>query len=159
MLRLMTSMPMRSTMGAVPIRTKYSARVESLYAAATRPENRDPNVGTLDRGDDAVGFSSVGSAACGDMMRMYMKVGDDGKIEKVKYKAFGCAAAIASSAYAAEFLAGRTIEEAEALTNRDIARELALPPIKLHCSLLVEEAVQGAVKDWKAKKTRVQSAV
>lgn len=142
----------------VPSRFKYSAQVEYRYAAATRVENRDPNVGTLDRNSENVGVAAVGSAACGDMLRVYMDISDDGVINDVKYKAFGCGSAIASSSYAAEYLKGKTVDVAETLTNRDIARELSLPPVKLHCSLLAEEAIRGAVKNWRSKKTRISSA-
>jgi nitrogen fixation NifU-like protein len=92
------------------------------------------------------------------MLRFSFRINDDGKIEEVKYLVFGCGSAIASSSYAAEYLKGRSVEDAEALTNRQIAQELSLPPVKLHCSLLAEEAVKAAVKQYRSRrKTRVSS--
>eukprot|EP01013_Petalomonas_cantuscygni_P022993 TRINITY_DN44344_c0_g1_i1.p1 TRINITY_DN44344_c0_g1~~TRINITY_DN44344_c0_g1_i1.p1 ORF type:complete len:187 (+),score=29.85 TRINITY_DN44344_c0_g1_i1:466-1026(+) len=142
--------------GAPPRRFKYSAKVEERYRAAMNPKNRDPNVGQLPKTDKDVYHSSVGSGACGDMLRFSVRISDEGRIEDVKYLVFGCGSAIASSSYAAEYLKGRSVEEAESLTNRDIARELSLPPVKLHCSLLAEEAVKGALKQYRSrKKTRI----
>src|SRR5689334_11328922 len=113
----------------IPSRFKYSMNVTERYEAAMRTTNRDPNVGSLDKNDPEVGVSSVGSGACGDMLKMSVRV-RDGKIVDVKYKTFGCGSAIASSSYVAEYLQGKSIDEAESLTNRMIAKELSLPPVK-----------------------------
>lgn len=110
-----------------------------------------PNVGSLDRKKKSVGSATVGSVACGDLLKFQVEVGPDGTIEKAVFRAFGCGSAIASSAYATELLQGRRVEEAYQLKNTDIAQYLKLPPVKLHCSMLAEEAVKKALDDYKAK--------
>lgn len=114
-----------------------------------------PNVGSLPKNDPRVGTSTVGSVACGDLLKMQIKVGDDGKIEKAVFKAFGCGSVIASSAYATEILKGMTLDEAEKIKNTDISQYLKLPPVKLHCSLLAEEAIKKALGDVKKKSKKV----
>ena len=114
---------------------------------------RPRNVGTLDKGDPSVGTGLVGAPACGDVMRLQIKVDEQtGIISDVKFKTFGCGSAIASSSLATEWIRGRSLEEAEQVRNTDIARELCLPPVKLHCSMLAEDAIKAAVKDFRAKK-------
>jgi nitrogen fixation NifU-like protein len=109
------------------------------------------NVGTLDKNDETVGTGLVGAPACGDVMRLQIKVGDDGKIEDAKFKTFGCGSAIASSSLATEWLKGKTIDEAETIKNSMIAEELHLPPVKIHCSVLAEDAIKSAIADFRAK--------
>lgn len=110
------------------------------------------NVGTLDKNDENVGTGMVGAPACGDVMRLQIKVGDDGVIEDAKFKTYGCGSAIASSSLVTEWVKGKTIDEALAIKNSDIADELALPPVKIHCSILAEDAIKAAVNDYNAKK-------
>ena len=109
------------------------------------------NVGTLDKNDEHVGTGLVGAPACGDVMRLQIKVGDDGRIEDAKFKTFGCGSAIASSSLATEWLKGKTVDEAETIKNSMIAEELHLPPVKIHCSVLAEDAIKAAISDWKRK--------
>ena len=111
------------------------------------------NVGTLNKNDDDVGTGLVGAPACGDVMKLQIKVNDaDGTIEKAVFKTFGCGSAIASSSYATELIEGMHIEEAMNIKNTDIASHLKLPPVKLHCSMLAEDAIKAAVTDYKSKK-------
>ncbi|WP_437777628.1 Fe-S cluster assembly scaffold IscU [Sorangium sp. So ce315] len=109
------------------------------------------NVGTLDKNDDHVGTGLVGAPACGDVMRLQIKVGEGGVIEDAKFKTFGCGSAIASSSLATEWLKGKTIDEAETIKNSMIAEELHLPPVKIHCSVLAEDAIKSAIADFRAK--------
>jgi nitrogen fixation protein NifU and related proteins len=109
------------------------------------------NVGTLDKGDENVGTGLVGAPACGDVMRLQIKVNDAGVIEDAKFKTFGCGSAIASSSLATEWLKGKTIDEAETIKNSMIAEELNLPPVKIHCSVLAEDAIKSAILDFRAK--------
>ena len=112
------------------------------------------NVGTLDASDDNVGTGMVGAPACGDVMRLQIKVGEDGVIEDAKFKTYGCGSAIASSSLVTEWVKGRTVDEALAITNEAIADELALPPVKIHCSILAEDAIKAAVADYRSKKEK-----
>ncbi|WP_437575766.1 Fe-S cluster assembly scaffold IscU [Sorangium sp. So ce887] len=109
------------------------------------------NVGTLDKNDEQVGTGLVGAPACGDVMRLQIKVGEGGVIEDAKFKTFGCGSAIASSSLATEWLKGKTIDEAETIKNSMIAEELHLPPVKIHCSVLAEDAIKSAIADFRAK--------
>src|SRR3954464_16054419 len=109
------------------------------------------NVGTLDKEDPNVGTGPVGAPACGDVMRLQIKVNDEGVIMDAKFKTFGCGSAIASSSLATEWIKGKKVEEAEAIKNSDIVKELALPPVKIHCSVLAEDAIRAAIGDWKKK--------
>ena len=109
------------------------------------------NVGTLDKNDESVGTGLVGAPACGDVMRLQIKVGDDGTIEDAKFKTFGCGSAIASSSLATEWLKGKSVDEAETIKNSMIAEELNLPPVKIHCSVLAEDAIKSAIADFRAK--------
>ncbi|KAG7693504.1 hypothetical protein KL930_000516 [Ogataea haglerorum] len=111
------------------------------------------NVGTMDKNLNNVGTGLVGAPACGDVMRLQIKVNDEtGVIEDVKFKTFGCGSAIASSSFATELVKGMTLEEAANIKNTMIAKELSLPPVKLHCSMLAEDAIKSAIKDYKAKR-------
>lgn len=109
------------------------------------------NVGSLDKNDPAVGTGMVGAPACGDVMKLQIKVGENGVIEDAKFKTYGCGSAIASSSLVTELLKGRTLEEATAIKNSDIAEELALPPVKIHCSVLAEDAIKSAIADYQKK--------
>ena len=115
------------------------------------------NVGTLDKNDEHVGTGLVGAPACGDVMRLQIKVGDDGKIEDAKFKTFGCGSAIASSSLATEWLKGKTVDEAETIKNSMIAEELHLPPVKIHCSVLAEDAINSAIADFRSKQAAKKS--
>jgi nitrogen fixation NifU-like protein len=110
------------------------------------------NVGTLDKEDPNVGTGLVGAPACGDVMRLQIKVNDEGVIEDAKFKTFGCGSAIASSSLATEWIKGKKIEEAETIKNSDIVNELNLPPVKIHCSVLAEDAIKSAIADYRAKR-------
>ena len=110
------------------------------------------NVGKLDASDDSVGTGMVGAPACGDVMRLQIKVNDDGVIEDAKFKTYGCGSAIASSSLLTEWVKGKNLEEAEQIKNTQIAEELALPPVKIHCSVLAEDAIKAAVKDLRDKR-------
>src|SRR6266403_1369809 len=109
------------------------------------------NVGTLDKNDPSVGTGLVGAPACGDVMRLQVKISDDGKIEDAKFKTFGCGSAIASSSLVTEWIKGMSLEQAGEVTNSQIAEELNLPPVKIHCSVLAQDAVKAAIDDYKRK--------
>jgi Fe-S cluster assembly scaffold IscU len=109
------------------------------------------NIGSLDKNSEDVGTGLVGAPACGDVMKLQIKVGPDGLIEDAKFKTFGCGSAIASSSLVTEWVKGKTIDEAETIKNTDIARHLALPPVKIHCSVLAEDAIKAAIADYRAK--------
>ncbi len=110
------------------------------------------NVGTFDNDDDSVGTGMVGAPACGDVMRLQIKVSEDGVIEDACFKTYGCGSAIASSSLVTEWVKGKTLDEAAQLKNSAIAEELALPPVKIHCSVLAEDAIKAAVNDLKSKR-------
>ncbi|MBL8658991.1 MAG: Fe-S cluster assembly scaffold IscU [Rhodospirillales bacterium] len=122
----------------------YSTKVVDHY------EN-PRNVGALDKSDVAVGTGLVGAPACGDVMKLQIKVSADGIIEDAKFKTFGCGSAIASSSLVTEWVKGKSIDEAATIRNTEIAEHLALPPVKIHCSVLAEDAIKAAVNDYRAK--------
>ena len=109
------------------------------------------NVGSFDQDDPSIGTGLVGAPACGDVMRLQIRVNDAGVIEDAKFKTFGCGSAIASSSLVTEWVKGKTIDEAETIKNTDIAKHLALPPVKIHCSVLAEDAIKAAIADYRAK--------
>lgn len=109
------------------------------------------NVGSMDKDDDNVGTGMVGAPACGDVMRLQIKVNQEGVIEDAKFKTYGCGSAIASSSLVTEWVKGKTLDEASQIKNKDIAEELALPPVKVHCSVLAEDAIAAAIEDLKTK--------
>ena len=125
--------------------TKYHEKVLDHY------EN-PRNVGRLDAKKQNVGTGLVGAPACGDVMKLQIEVGEDGKIIDAKFKTFGCGSAIASSSLATEWIKGKSLDEAGAIKNSEIANELNLPPVKLHCSMLAEDAIKAALKDYKVKR-------
>ena len=110
------------------------------------------NVGSLDPSKTSVGTGLVGAPACGDVMKLQIQINEDGIIEDAKFKTFGCGSAIASSSYVTTLLKGKTVEEAKKVRNIDIAEELQLPPVKIHCSVLAEDAIKAAIQDYQSKK-------
>jgi len=111
------------------------------------------NVGKFDNADNSVGTGMVGAPACGDVMCLQIKVGDTGVIEDACFKTYGCGSAIASSSLLTEWVKGKTLDEAQQIKNQDIADELALPPVKVHCSVLAEDAIKAAIEDYERKRT------
>ena len=109
------------------------------------------NVGAFDKGDESVGTGMVGAPACGDVMKLQIKVGADGRIEDARFKTYGCGSAIASSSLVTEWVKGKTLDQAMSIRNTAIAEELALPPVKIHCSILAEDAIKAAVADYRKK--------
>jgi len=143
--RSLLSLAPRAQAAAVGILSRnYHAKVIDHY------EN-PRNVGTLDKKSKTVGTGLVGAPACGDVMRLQIEVDDDGKIVDAKFKTFGCGSAIASSSLATEWIKGMSIDTAKDLKNTEIAKELSLPPVKLHCSMLAEDAIKAAINDYKVK--------
>ena len=122
----------------------YSEKVLEHY-------EKPRNIGSLDTGRDDVGTGLVGAPECGDVMKLQIQVDDDNKIIDAKFKTFGCGSAIASSSLATEWVKGRTIDEASTIQNTEIVKELSLPPVKIHCSVLAEDAIKAAIKDYKSK--------
>jgi Fe-S cluster assembly scaffold IscU len=130
----------------------YSDKVVDHY-------NNPRNVGTMDKSATEVGTGLVGAPECGDVMRLQIRVNPETNvIEDAKFKTFGCGSAIASSSLATEWVKGKTIDEAMAITNTDIVKELALPPVKIHCSVLAEDAIRAAIGDWKKKNNVTETA-
>ena len=109
------------------------------------------NVGTMDKEDSSVGTGMVGAPACGDVMKLQIQVGENGIIQDAKFKTYGCGSAIASSSLLTEWVKGKTLDEASQIKNSDIAEELALPPVKIHCSVLAEDAIRAAITDYQGK--------
>ncbi len=130
----------------------YSDKVVDHY-------NNPRNVGTLDKASPEVGTGLVGAPECGDVMRLQIRVNPDTQIiEEAKFKTFGCGSAIASSSLATEWVKGRTVDDALAIKNTDIVKELSLPPVKIHCSVLAEDAIRAAIGDWKKKNATAEPA-
>jgi nitrogen fixation NifU-like protein len=131
----------------------YSNKVIDHY-------NNPRNVGTLDKGSNDVGTGLVGAPECGDVMRLQIKVNPETQvIEEAKFKTFGCGSAIASSSLATEWVKGKTVAEALSIKNTDIVKELSLPPVKIHCSVLAEDAIRSAIGDWKKKHAEAETPV
>jgi len=122
----------------------YSEKVIKHY-------ERPSNVGSLDGGSNSVGTGLVGAPECGDVMKLQIEVGDDNKIVDAKFKTFGCGSAIAASSLATEWIKDKTVDEASLIQNTEIVEELSLPPVKIHCSVLAEDAIKAAIKDYKEK--------
>jgi nitrogen fixation NifU-like protein len=116
------------------------------------------NIGAFDKNESGVGTGLVGAPACGDVMKLQIKVGADGRISDAKFKTFGCGSAIASSSLATEWVKGKTLEEAEKIKNTEIAQHLSLPPVKIHCSVLAEDAIKAAIKDLRHKQAESTKA-
>jgi len=115
------------------------------------------NVGSFDKNEEGVGTGMVGAPACGDVMKLQIKVNDDGVITDAKFKTYGCGSAIASSSLVTEWLKGRTLDEAQQIKNSEIATELALPPVKIHCSILAEDAIKAAVNDYRNRHSKAEN--
>ena len=122
----------------------YSEKVLEHY-------EKPKNIGSLDRGRDDVGTGLVGAPECGDVMKLQIQVDDDNKIIDAKFKTFGCGSAIAASSLATEWIKNKTVDEASTIQNTEIVEELSLPPVKIHCSVLAEDAIKAAIKDYKSK--------
>ena len=122
----------------------YSEKVIKHY-------ERPSNVGSLDSGSNSVGTGLVGAPECGDVMKLQIEVGDDNKIVDAKFKTFGCGSAIAASSLATEWIKDKTVDEASLIQNTEIVEELSVPPVKIHCSVLAEDAIKAAIKDYKEK--------
>ena len=110
------------------------------------------NVGSFDKADAGIGTGMVGAPACGDVMKLQIKVGADGRIEDARFKTYGCGSAIASSSLVTEWVKGKTLDQAASIKNTEIAQELSLPPVKIHCSILAEDAIKAAVEDYRKKR-------
>jgi len=123
----------------------YSEKVLEHY-------DNPKNVGSLDKEDPNVGTGLVGAPACGDVMRLQLKISDEGVIQDAKFKTFGCGSAIASSSLVTEWVKGKHVDQAGTITNKEIAKELSLPPVKIHCSVLAEDAIKAAIEDFKKKR-------
>ncbi|KAK7108120.1 hypothetical protein V1264_015913 [Littorina saxatilis] len=145
--------------GAKTVGKALTAAVDSRIIAPTASYHKNVldhyenprNVGSLDKDDKKVGTGLVGAPACGDVMKLQIKIDEDGKIVDAKFKTFGCGSAIASSSLATEWVKGKTVDEALTIKNTEIAKELSLPPVKLHCSMLAEDAIKAALNDYKIK--------
>jgi len=132
--------------------TKFWSKINMAYSEQVLEHYENPrNVGNLDQEDPSVGTGMVGAPACGDVMRLQIKVGEDGVIQEAKFKTYGCGSAIASSSLLTEWVKGKTLEEAAAIKNTEIAEELALPPVKIHCSVLAESSIKAAIEDYQKK--------
>ncbi|KAF8529075.1 FeS cluster assembly scaffold IscU [Hysterangium stoloniferum] len=140
----------RAGRSPVIVRT-YHEKVISHY-------ERPRNVGSMPKGDHDVGTGLVGAPACGDVMKLQIRVNEDGIISDVKFKTFGCGSAIASSSYMTERVKGLSLEEAGKIKNTEIAKELALPPVKLHCSMLAEDAIRSAIRDYRSKRSKLSDS-
>ncbi|KAI5454126.1 iron-binding protein [Naganishia albida] len=145
--RIATARPSAGVLGSVAAKRSYHDKVIDHY------EN-PRNVGSLNKKDLDVGTGLVGAPACGDVMKLQIKVDDNGVIQQAVFKTFGCGSAIASSSYATELIRGMTLDQAAKVTNKTISKELALPPVKLHCSMLAEDAITSAIKDYKSKRSK-----
>lgn len=133
----------------------YVSVNKRFYDASVIDHYENPrNVGSINAKDENVGTGRVGAPACGDVMKLQIRVGEDGKIVESVFKTFGCGSAIASSSLATEMLQGMDLDEAQRITNKQIAAELKLPPVKLHCSMLAEDAIKAAIQDFRNKKVK-----
>lgn len=130
---------------------RIAAPVASYHKNVIDHYENPRNVGSMDKKDKFVGTGLVGAPACGDVMKLQIKVDEEGKIVDAKFKTFGCGSAIASSSLATEWVKGKSVDEAAAIKNTEIAKELCLPPVKLHCSMLAEDAIRAALNDYKTK--------
>lgn len=151
-----TRSPLLRTAAGAGIRPQLLQQTRGYHPKVIDHYQNPRNVGTMDKSLSNVGTGLVGAPACGDVMRLQIKVNDKtGVIEDVKFKTFGCGSAIASSSYATELVKGMTLDEAANIKNTTIAKELSLPPVKLHCSMLAEDAIKSAIKDYRAKRGKV----
>ncbi|XP_013192996.1 iron-sulfur cluster assembly scaffold protein IscU [Amyelois transitella] len=142
---------LRKCISLVNINSSGVIQTASYHANVIDHYENPRNVGSMDKKDKNVGTGLVGAPACGDVMKLQIKVDENGKIIDAKFKTFGCGSAIASSSLATEWVKGKTVDEALKLKNTDIAKELSLPPVKLHCSMLAEDAIKAALSDYRIK--------
>lgn len=158
---LSTAAAVRPSINRVPAPAVVVARVEKRgYHAKVIDHYENPrNVGTMNKNDPDVGTGLVGAPACGDVMKLQIKVDSAGIIQDVKFKTFGCGSAIASSSYMTERVRGLSLEQAGGIKNTEIAKELSLPPVKLHCSMLAEDAIRSAIKDYQSKRVKASAAI
>ncbi|KAI0306943.1 FeS cluster assembly scaffold IscU [Multifurca ochricompacta] len=148
----------RSALANIPRISRLSTRpviARAYHEKVISHYERPRNVGSLPKNDVDVGTGLVGAPACGDVMKLQIRVDEDGIISDVKFKTFGCGSAIASSSYMTERVKGLSLEEAGKIKNTEIAKELALPPVKLHCSMLAEDAIRSAIKDYRSKRVKL----
>jgi nitrogen fixation protein NifU and related proteins len=137
----------------------YESEAEMAYSDKVIDHYEHPrNVGALDKADPTVGTGMVGAPACGDVMKLQIRVGASGLIEDAKFKTYGCGSAIASSSLVTEWVKGKSLDEAMAIKNTQIAEELALPPVKIHCSILAEDAIKAAIADYRKKHGSAEAA-
>ncbi|KAI0282341.1 FeS cluster assembly scaffold IscU [Russula aff. rugulosa BPL654] len=149
-------LPARSALSILPRVSRLSARpviTRAYHEKVISHYERPRNVGSLPKTDKDVGTGLVGAPACGDVMKLQIRVDDNGIISDVKFKTFGCGSAIASSSYMTERVKGLSLDEAGKIKNTEIAKELSLPPVKLHCSMLAEDAIRSAIKDYRSKRS------
>ncbi|CAK9783513.1 FeS cluster assembly scaffold IscU [Cutaneotrichosporon oleaginosum] len=149
---------LRPVVAARPVLRPAVVATRSYHAKVIDHYENPRNVGKMNKDDIDVGTGLVGAPACGDVMKLQIRVGEDGIIEDVKFKTFGCGSAIASSSYMTERVKGLSLEEAGKVKNTEIAKELCLPPVKLHCSLLAEDAIKSAIKDYQSKRANQLAA-
>jgi nitrogen fixation NifU-like protein len=146
----------------IEIITKYQllpGETEMAYSEKVLDHYENPrNVGSFDKGDTQVGTGMVGAPACGDVMKLQIKVNDSGIIEDARFKTYGCGSAIASSSLLTEWVKGKSLDEARQIKNTDIAEELALPPVKIHCSVLAEDAIKAAIENYQEKNVPAHAA-
>ncbi|XP_052242072.1 iron-sulfur cluster assembly scaffold protein IscU-like [Dreissena polymorpha] len=146
---------LRNLRKAIPVLERVNVTPVALYHKNVIDHYENPrNVGSMDKNDKMVGTGLVGAPACGDVMKLQVRVDEDGNIIEAKFKTFGCGSAIASSSLATEWIKGKHIDEAAKIKNTEIAKELCLPPVKLHCSMLAEDAIKAALADWKVKQNK-----
>jgi Fe-S cluster assembly scaffold IscU len=146
---------LRSSSARIFARSLSLPKSAALYHKNVIEHYENPrNVGSMDKNDPDVGTGLVGAPACGDVMKLQIKVDDNGKIVDAKFKTFGCGSAIASSSLATEWIKGKNVNDAIKISNQAIAKELSLPPVKLHCSMLAEDAIKSALKDYKLKREK-----
>ncbi|KIJ56744.1 hypothetical protein M422DRAFT_149745 [Sphaerobolus stellatus SS14] len=145
----------KSLLPALAQVSRRPALVRSYHEKVISHYENPRNVGSLPKNDVNVGTGLVGAPACGDVMKLQIRVDENGVISDVKFKTFGCGSAIASSSYMTERVKGLTLEEAGQIKNTEIAKELALPPVKLHCSMLAEDAIRSAIRDYKTKRSKM----
>lgn len=153
---LLKYLPLRLTSRSTVLKSWNSVPAVFYHEKVIDHYENPRNVGSLDKTDKSVGTGLVGAPACGDVMKLQIQVDDQGKIVDAKFKTFGCGSAIASSSLATEWVKGKTIDEALKLKNTDIAKELCLPPVKLHCSMLAEDAIKAALSDYRIKQQAAQ---
>ena len=146
-------MKLNSCGGIAPYMNKKKKKLMAYSEKVVEHYEKPKNVGSMDSSDSSIGTGLVGAPECGDVMKLQIKVDKDEKIVDAKFKTFGCGSAIASSSLATEWVKGKTLDEAHTIQNTDIVEELSLPPVKIHCSVLAEDAIKRAIEDYRSKQT------